>query len=92
MGFLFLMIKHHDQKQLVRKGFILLTLLYHSLSSREVRAEIKAGTWRQELVQRPWRNVAYWLTPHALLNLLSDSTQDHHTSHKSRKYTTLPTG
>jgi hypothetical protein len=31
----------------------------------------KAGTWRQELMQRPWRNAAYWLAPHGLLILLS---------------------
>jgi hypothetical protein len=36
-----------------------------------------AGSWRQELMQRPWRNAAYWLTPHRLLSLLSQRTQDH---------------
>lgn len=34
-------------------------------------------TWRQELKRRPWRNDAYWLASHDLLNLLSQSTQDH---------------
>lgn len=29
--------------------------------------ELKAGTWRQKLKQRPWKNAAYWLAPHALL-------------------------
>jgi hypothetical protein len=28
-----------------------------------------AGTWRQELMQRPWRDVAYWLASLGLLNL-----------------------
>jgi hypothetical protein len=42
------MIKHHDQKKL-KKGFISLTVPYHSSSSKAVRA----GTWRQELMQRP---------------------------------------
>jgi hypothetical protein len=31
----------------------------------------RAGTWRQELMQRPWRSAAYWLAPHGLLSLLS---------------------
>jgi hypothetical protein len=30
----------------------------------------RAGTWRQELMQKPWRGAAYWLVPHGLLNLL----------------------
>ena len=36
-----------------------------------------AGTWRQELIQRPWRGAAYWLDPHDLLSLLSYRSQDH---------------
>ena len=36
-----------------------------------------AGTWRQELMQRPWKGAAYWLAPRGLLNLLSYRTQDH---------------
>lgn len=33
-------------------------------------------TWGQELTERPWRTVAYLLTPHDLLNLLSYTPQD----------------
>ena len=28
-------------------------------------------------MQRPWRDAAYWLAPHGLLSLISDSTQNH---------------
>ena len=37
--------------------------LHDSPSLREVRTgtQNRAGTWRQELIQRPWRSVAYWL-------------------------------
>lgn len=35
------------------------------------------GTWMQELKQRPWRDVAYWLLLHGLLGLLSYTTEDH---------------
>jgi hypothetical protein len=32
---------------------------------------------RTELMQRPWRDAAYWLAPHGLPNLLFYRTQDH---------------
>jgi hypothetical protein len=35
------------------------------------RHEFKAGTWGQELMQRPWRSTAHWLVPRALFSLLS---------------------
>lgn len=37
--------------------------------------ELKAGTRRQELMQRPWRDAAYRLAPHGLLILLSYRTR-----------------
>lgn len=39
--------------------------------------ELKAGIWRQELKQRPWRSVTYWLLSHGLFIWLSYGTQDH---------------
>lgn len=35
-----------------------------------------ARTWRQEMMQKPWRDAAYWLAPCALLSLLSYTTQN----------------
>jgi hypothetical protein len=32
---------------------------------------------KQELMQRPWRDVHYWLASPGLLSLLSYRTQDH---------------
>jgi hypothetical protein len=43
----------------------------------QVRNSHRAGTWRQELMPRPWRGAAYWLVPHGLFSLLSYRTQDH---------------
>jgi hypothetical protein len=37
----------------------------------------RVGTWRQELMQRPWRGTAYRLAPHGLLTLICYRTQDH---------------
>jgi hypothetical protein len=41
---------------------------------------------KQELMQRPWRDVTYWLASPGLLNLLSYRTQDYQprdgTTHK----------
>ena len=52
------------------------TLLFITKGSQDWNSH-RVGTWRQELMQRPWRNAAYWLTPHRLLSLLSQRTQDH---------------
>jgi len=48
-----------SERNLVRKGIIWLILPGNSPSLREV----KPGTWRQKLMQRPWRNAAYGLLP-----------------------------
>jgi hypothetical protein len=37
----------------------------------------RAGTWRQELMQRPWRDVTYRLASPGLLSLLFYRTQDY---------------
>lgn len=39
--------------------------------------DLKVGTWRQKLKQRPWRNAAYWLVSTGLSSLLSYTTQGH---------------
>ena len=36
-----------------------------------------AGTWRQELMQRPQRGAAYWLAPGGLLSLLPYKAQNY---------------
>jgi len=41
------------------------------------RNSSRTGTWRQELMQKPWSSVAYWLTFHGLLSLLSYTIQNH---------------
>jgi hypothetical protein len=45
-----------------------------------ITKEARTGTQRvrkQELMQRPWRDVLYWLASPGLLSLLSYRTQDY---------------
>ena len=65
--------RHCDLKQAEEDRVYLADTSDHSPSLKQVRA----GTWRQELMQKPWRGAAYWLALHGLLSLLSYRTQDH---------------
>jgi hypothetical protein len=63
------------KKHLGRKGFIQLTLPYCCSSPRKSELELKQVR-KQELMQRPRRDVQYWLASSDLLSLLSYRTQD----------------
>ena len=54
-----------------------LSLNFYYLCYREVGPGFKAGTYRQELKQRPWRNALSWHVPPGLLSLLSHTSQDY---------------
>jgi hypothetical protein len=58
------------KKQLGRKGFIQLTLSTLLLITKDAGLELKQVK-KQELMQRPWRGVTYWLASPGLLSLLS---------------------
>jgi hypothetical protein len=64
------------KKQLGRKGFIRLTLPHCCSSPRKSGLELKQVR-KQELMQRPWRDVTYWLASPGLLSLLSYRTRDY---------------
>jgi hypothetical protein len=64
------------KKQVERKGFIQLIIPYCCSSPRKSGLELKQVR-KQELMQRPWRDVLYWLVPPGLLCLLSYKTQDY---------------
>ena len=57
--------------------FIWLVLSLFIIEGSQDRNSNRAGTWRQELMQRPWSSAAHWLAPHGLIRLLSYRTQDH---------------
>jgi hypothetical protein len=61
------------RNKLGRKGFIQLTLPYCCSSPRKPGLELKQVR-KQELMQRPWRDVLYWLASPGLLSLLSYRT------------------
>ena len=63
---------HQDPKQ---TGEERVCLVYASTSlfiteESQGRNSNRAGTWRQELMQRPWRRAAFRFVLHGLLSLL----------------------
>jgi hypothetical protein len=72
-------MKHYDQRQVGEENVYLAstsTTLFIIAGSQD-RNSNWAGTWRQELRQRPWKGAAYWLALHGLLSLLSNRIQNH---------------
>jgi hypothetical protein len=62
------------RNKLGKKGFIRLTLPYCCSSPRKSGLELKQVK-KQELMQRPWRDITYWLAFPGLLSLLSYRTK-----------------
>jgi hypothetical protein len=58
-------MKCHDQKQTGEggKGLFWLKHLFIIAGNKE-RKSGRAGTWRQELMQRSWKGAVYWLALH----------------------------
>ena len=65
------------KSKLARKKFTQVKLSHHCSSPRQDSNSHRAGTWRQELIQRLWMGDAFWLAPKGLLSLLSYRSQDH---------------
>lgn len=59
--------------------FIWLVLSLFIIEGSQDRNSNRAGTWRQELMQRPWSSAAHWLAPCGLVRLFSYRKQDHQT-------------
>jgi len=67
-------MKRHDLRRLgeERVYFTHSSTEQVTIQSSEGRNSHRAGTWRQELIQRPWRGAAYWhISLGLLLSLLS---------------------
>jgi hypothetical protein len=64
------------KKQLGRKG--LFSLHFHIAVHHQRKSGLELKQVRkQELMQRPWRDVPYWLASPGLLSLVSYRTQDY---------------
>jgi hypothetical protein len=68
--------KQHDQEA-SWEGKGLFSLHFHITKGSQDRNSDRTGTRRQELMQRPWRDVTYWLASPGLLSLLSYRTQNY---------------
>ena len=55
-------------------GLHFCTTVHHLKTSRQ---ELKAGTWRQGLMYRPWMSTVHWLALHGFLSLLPYTPKDH---------------
>jgi hypothetical protein len=85
LGFLFLH-RHHDQEA-SWGGKGLFSLHFHTAVHHQRKSGLGLKQVRkQELMQRPWRDVPYWLVSFGLLRLLSYRIQDYQprdgTTHK----------
>ena len=60
------MIKQHDQKQVGEKGVYLTntSIALFIVEGSQDRNSNRVGTWRQELMQRPWRGAVDWAVPY----------------------------
>jgi hypothetical protein len=68
--------KHHGQEaSWGGKGLFSLHFPHCCSSPKKSGLELKQVR-KKELIQRPWRNAAYWIASPGLLNLLSYRTQD----------------
>jgi len=66
--------KHHEQKVSLG-GKVLFSLHTHIAVHHQRKSELEPNQVRkQELMQRPWRDVTYWLVSPVLLSLLSYRT------------------
>ena len=63
------------RSNLKMKGYISAYSFTSVCYQRELAQRLKEGTWRQKLIQRPRRSVAYYSPPYDLLSLLCYITQ-----------------
>jgi hypothetical protein len=66
------MAKKHGEER-VYSAYIFHIAVHHQRKSGLELKQVR----KQELIQRPWRDVTYWLASHGLLSLLSHRTQDY---------------
>jgi hypothetical protein len=67
------MTKKQDGEEMVYSAYIFHIAVHHQrMSGLELKLVRK-----QELMQRPWRDILYWLASPGLLSLLSYRTQDY---------------
>ena len=74
-------------KKQVRKEWVYSAYTFHIAVNHQRKSVLELKQVRkQELMQRPWRDVSYWIASSGFLSLLFYRTQDHQfrdgTTHK----------
>ena len=72
------MTKKQVGKERVYSAYTFHIAVHHHRKSGQELKQVR----KQELMQRPWRDVPYWLASSGLLSLLSYRTQDYQPTHK----------
>jgi len=67
------MTKKQVGEEIVYSAYTFSIVVHHQRKSGLELKQVR----KQELMQRPWRDVSYWLASPGLLSLLSYRTQDH---------------
>jgi hypothetical protein len=67
------MTKKQVEEEMVYSAYILPISVHHQRKSGLELKQVR----KQDLMQRPWRDVIYWLASPGLLSLLSYRTQDY---------------
>ena len=57
------MTKKQVGEERVYSAYTSISLLI--IEGSQDRNSNRAGSWRQELMQRPWKDAAYWIVPYA---------------------------
>jgi hypothetical protein len=85
-----LLHKHHDQEAVGEKR-VFFSLHFHTAVHHHGKSVLELKQVRkQELMERPWRDVLYWLASRGLLSLLSYRIQDYQTRDGTTHKGTFP--
>lgn len=78
------MTKPMSKSTVERGRFISIYSLQSIMKGTPSKEELRLGTWRQELQQKPWKNTAYWLAHFSFLYNTGSPAQGRHCLQEAR--------